>query len=218
MTGAAAGAILCTVLAGAIVMAICGVASAADSGPSAAAPLPPLVTIPVPAVPAPVPALPAPPPAAPQPAPTAASTPSDDTTIAPEPMIREKVAVLRGIDKISGRVSEFTAPVGSSVRFGTLTITVRDCEKNPPIERPENAAFLQIYENRRGEKETRIFSGWMFSSSPSLSSLEHPVYDVNVLGCESAAVAGASPGGASVSTVAAPTGSSPLSDEEKSAR
>jgi hypothetical protein len=98
-------------------------------------------------------------------------------------MIKEPVAVLQGLDKITGRVSRFAAAVDKPVTFGTLSIVVRDCEKSTPEARPENAAFLQIYENRPGEERVRRFSGWMFSSSPALSALEHPVYDVNLLEC-----------------------------------
>jgi hypothetical protein len=100
--------------------------------------------------------------------------------------ISEPVALLQGLDKITARVSKFEAPVGSPVRFGTLTIRVRDCEKNPPEETPESAAFLEIDEVRPGEVNLRVFSGWMFASSPALSALEHPVYDVNVLDCRGA--------------------------------
>lgn len=102
-------------------------------------------------------------------------------------MIAEPVAVLQGLDKITARVSRFDAPVGQEVRFGTLSILVRDCRKSAPEERPENAAFIEIYENRPGEERRRLFSGWMFSSSPALSALEHPVYDVNLLECKGAA-------------------------------
>jgi hypothetical protein len=97
--------------------------------------------------------------------------------------IAEPVALLQGLDKITARVSKFEAPVNTPVRFGTLSIRVRDCEKNPPEETPENAAFLEIDELRPGEVNLRVFSGWMFASSPALSALEHPVYDVNVLDC-----------------------------------
>jgi hypothetical protein len=100
--------------------------------------------------------------------------------------ISEPVALLQGLDKITARVSKFEAPVGTAVRFGTLLIRVRDCEKNPPEETPESAAFLEIDEVRPGEVNLRRFSGWMFASSPALSALEHPVYDVNVLDCRSA--------------------------------
>jgi len=91
--------------------------------------------------------------------------------------IAEPVALLQGLDKITARVSKFEAPVG---------IRVRDCEKNPPEETPESAAFLEIDEVRPGEANLRVFSGWMFASSPALSALEHPVYDVNVLDCSAA--------------------------------
>jgi len=93
-------------------------------------------------------------------------------------------AVMQGLDKITARVSRFDAPVGQAVRFGTLSIVVRDCEKSAPEDRPENAAFVQIDETRPKEQKSRLFSGWMFSSSPALSALEHPVYDVNLLGCK----------------------------------
>lgn len=101
-------------------------------------------------------------------------------------MIAEPTAVLQGLDKITARVSRFNAPVGTMIGFGTLSIVVRDCEKSAPEEQPENAAFVEIYENRPGEQRLRLFSGWMFSSSPALSALEHPVYDVNLLECKGA--------------------------------
>jgi hypothetical protein len=101
-------------------------------------------------------------------------------------MIPEPLALMQGLDKISARVSQFEAPVGTSVRFGTLSVVVRDCQRSPPEEKPENAAFIEVYETRPGEDRTRLFSGWMFSSSPALSALEHPVYDVNLLECRPA--------------------------------
>jgi hypothetical protein len=72
------------------------------------------------------------------------------------------------------------------VQFGTLAIRVRDCEKSPPEDTPESAAFVEIDETRAGETRTRVFSGWMFASSPALSALEHPVYDVTLLDCKAA--------------------------------
>ena len=104
-------------------------------------------------------------------------------------MTPEPIAVLQGLDKITARVSRFDAAVGQTVTFGTLSVVVRDCEKSAPEERPEDAAFVQIYETRPGEERVRRFSGWMFSSSPALSALEHPVYDVNLLDCKAASTA-----------------------------
>ena len=94
------------------------------------------------------------------------------------------VARLEALDKVTGRVSVIDAAVGAPTRFGTLGIRVRACHRRPPELPPDSAALLRIDERRRGEPEARtLFSGWMFSSSPSLSALEHPVYDVIVLDC-----------------------------------
>ena len=110
-------------------------------------------------------------------------------------MIAEPVALLQGLDKITARVSKFEAQVDAPVRFGTLSIRVRDCEKSPPEDPPESAAFLEIDELRPGEDRVRVFSGWMFASSPALSALQNPVYDVNVLGCRSASGSSPAPSG-----------------------
>jgi hypothetical protein len=110
---------------------------------------------------------------------------------AEDAMIAEPVARLQGLDKVTARISDFAAPVGTPVRFGTLSITVHDCETNPPEDPPESAAFLQITESRRGEPEKRLFSGWMFASSPALSALQHPVYDIELLGCTAASASSA---------------------------
>lgn len=96
-------------------------------------------------------------------------------------------AVLQGLDKTTARISTFEAPIGRSVKFGTLTITLRACYKAPPEEPPNTVAFLQIDEVRTeasAASSQRLFSGWMFASSPALSALEHPVYDVTLLDCK----------------------------------
>jgi hypothetical protein len=92
-------------------------------------------------------------------------------------------AVLQGLDKVSGRIVSIEAPVGVSVHFGTLEIIVRTCRKRPPEEPPETAAFIDIWEIRSGEAAASLFRGWMFASSPALSALEHPVYDIGVVDC-----------------------------------
>jgi hypothetical protein len=100
-----------------------------------------------------------------------------------------KIAVLRGLDKVTAHISTFDAPIGQTVRFGALQITARSCDKRPPEEVPESAAFLEIVEAREGEAPQRLFSGWMFASSPALSALENPIYDLWVLDCKNEASA-----------------------------
>ena len=97
-----------------------------------------------------------------------------------------QIAVLQALDKVSARVSVLEVPVGKAVAFGTLEITARACDKRPPEETPESAAFLEIVEKRPGEAPATPFIGWMFASSPALSAMEHPVYDVWVLDCKNA--------------------------------
>lgn len=93
------------------------------------------------------------------------------------------VALLQGLDKVTARISTFRAPTNRTVHFGTLEIVARTCRKRPPEEPPESAAFLQIRDIKPGEAPETLFQGWMFASSPALSALEHPVYDIWVIDC-----------------------------------
>ena len=93
-------------------------------------------------------------------------------------------AILQGLDKVTARVLTIEARLGDTKKFGALEIIVRACDKRPPEETPESAAFLDVWEVRPGEPAGKVFRGWMFASSPALSALEHPVYDVWVLDCQ----------------------------------
>ena len=91
---------------------------------------------------------------------------------------------LQGLDKSVGRTITFEARVGSTIEYGPLYIKINACRKAPPIEKPESAAFLQIWEVPPGQEKSQwVFSGWMFASSPALSAMDHPVYDIWVLDC-----------------------------------
>jgi hypothetical protein len=92
-------------------------------------------------------------------------------------------AVLQGLDKVTARIVTVEAPVGEPVHFGSLEIIARACKKRRPEDQPESAAFLDIWELRPGEPAASLFRGWMFASSPALSAMEHPVYDLWVMDC-----------------------------------
>jgi hypothetical protein len=95
-----------------------------------------------------------------------------------------KTATLQALDKITARISTVAVPVGVSKFFGTLEITVDRCAFHPPEEPPESVAFITIRDVGYGDHAPKqIFAGWMFASSPAVSALEHPVYDVTVLAC-----------------------------------
>lgn len=113
-------------------------------------------------------------PAAPAPAPEAS----------PEELPAAKsVTILRALDKITARISELEAPDNMPIRFGSLSIQARTCRSEPPEEKPETYAFLEIDDIDKSGTATRVFSGWMLASSPALNPLEHPVYDVWVISC-----------------------------------
>ena len=95
------------------------------------------------------------------------------------------IAVLRGVDKITGRVSTMQAPVGQKINFGHLTINVEKCYTRSPEETPENSAFLSITEKKSDGTMAEVFTGWMFSSNPALSAMEHAGYDIWVISCKS---------------------------------
>jgi hypothetical protein len=105
-------------------------------------------------------------------------TGATDTT-----MVAYPVAVLQALDKVTGRISTLETPVGERVDFGTLSITPRTCMKRPPEEQPESAAFLEIDDEPPAGRLRRVFTGWMFASSPAVSAMEHPVFDVWVKDC-----------------------------------
>ena len=95
-------------------------------------------------------------------------------------------AVLQGLDKVTARVSTLEAPLNKPVQFGTLEITVQRCTKASAEEAPESSAFLVIRDIKLNEPPVELFRGWMMASSPALSALEHPVYDVWVKDCHNA--------------------------------
>ena len=105
---------------------------------------------------------------------------------APAGAVPGDIAVLQGLDKITARISTFEAPLNEPVRFGSLQIIARACDKKPPEETPESTAFLEIVDIRPDSPAVELFTGWMFASSPAISAVEHPVYDVWVVDCKKA--------------------------------
>ncbi len=90
-----------------------------------------------------------------------------------------RIGVFSLLHKVSGRVSQVRLALDKASAVEHLHITMRDCIAAPPEEPPETRVFLEINE---GDK--RLFSGWMFARSPALNALEHPVYDIWVLACQ----------------------------------
>ena len=102
--------------------------------------------------------------------------------------IDNPIAVFSGLDKITGKITSFSVPVGSTVRFGALYVTPRACHTRPITEEPRTMAFVEVDERQVADgRETgrkRIFTGWMNAESPGLNAVEHPVFDVWLTGCK----------------------------------
>jgi hypothetical protein len=93
-------------------------------------------------------------------------------------------ATLQALEKVAGRVHRMEAEVGRQARWAGLDVTVRECMLRASEDVPDSVAFVEVSERRPGsEGAVRIFSGWMFASSPAISALEHPVYDVWLVEC-----------------------------------
>jgi hypothetical protein len=98
--------------------------------------------------------------------------------------IKNPTAVFSGLDKITGRIISFEAAVDETVQFGALQITPRVCYSRPQTEAPNTTSFLEVEEVTFQNEHRRIFTGWMFASSPGLHGIEHAVYDVWLTECK----------------------------------
>jgi hypothetical protein len=89
-------------------------------------------------------------------------------------------AVLRGLDKITGQVTDLEMPLGTSRSFGRIEVSLEDCRY--PTGNPAGDAFAHVTV-RPGPGLDPVFAGWMIASSPALNALDHPRYDVWLLRC-----------------------------------
>jgi len=103
------------------------------------------------------------------------------TAVSFDPPLPKARAHLKALDKLTGRLTDLELTIGDSALFETLEVSLAACYKNPETETPESAAFLQVADTLTGREE--VFSGWMYASSPSLSAMEHAIYDVWVVDC-----------------------------------
>lgn len=89
-------------------------------------------------------------------------------------------AELRWLDKSSGETADVELSRGQSAAWGRLTIQLDSCRY--PGESPASEAYAHLT-IRDSLADAAVFSGWMVATSPALSALDHPRYDVWVLRC-----------------------------------
>ena len=95
--------------------------------------------------------------------------------------VPKDTAQLQVLDKVNAQNALLTVKVGQEAQFGSLNIEVQACDVHPPDQPQESAAFLTITDSH---PDAPGFRGWMLADNPSLSMLQHPIYDVRVVGCK----------------------------------
>jgi len=90
------------------------------------------------------------------------------------------MAKLQALDKVNAQASDLTIKVGQSATFGSLTITVKSCVVRPPDQPADAAAYLDVTDSHA---DSPGFDGWILRDEPSVSMMEHPIYDLRVSGC-----------------------------------
>ena len=96
--------------------------------------------------------------------------------------LQMKYAKFRLLDKISNKLIDKTIPINSLNEIETLSVEVYACFTEPPTEISEDYVLVNIVDNFQGVNKN-VYRGWMISSSPEVTPLEHPIYDLWLLGC-----------------------------------
>ena len=99
----------------------------------------------------------------------------------PDAWVPRPTADLVILEKLRAQPTTVTLSTGQSTTFGTLTIALRNCATRPPDLPQNSAAFLEITDSKAGPAP--VFRGWVLSNTPSVSQLEHPVYDLRLVTC-----------------------------------
>ena len=88
------------------------------------------------------------------------------------------------LDKISSKNTLLKLKNGDLVSFKDLSIKSLKCKNSEFDDNPEITAYMQVIDlNNSNNNEVFVFNGWMFSSSPSLTPFDHPVYDIWLVSC-----------------------------------
>jgi hypothetical protein len=98
----------------------------------------------------------------------------------PNVWVQAGVAKLEALDKVNAQASELTIKVGQSATFGSLTIAVKACVVRPPDQPADAAVYLDVTDSHPASPG---FDGWLLEDEPSVSMMQHPIYDLRVTGC-----------------------------------
>jgi len=92
---------------------------------------------------------------------------------------------IRALDKITAKTSEIRLAMGEKKFFGPLEIKALKCEISDRNEFIDTVAYLQVKDlSSKDNNQVFLFNGWTFASSPTLQSIDHPIYDLWITSCE----------------------------------
>ena len=98
----------------------------------------------------------------------------------PNTWLPAQTVKLQALDKVNAQTAALTIKVGTSATFGSLTIAAKACMVRPTDQPADAAAFLAVTDSHA---DSPGFNGWMLQDEPSVSMMEHPIYDLRVTGC-----------------------------------
>ena len=92
---------------------------------------------------------------------------------------------LKALDKITAKTSSFRIAIGDKKFFGPLEIKALKCQLFEGVNSSDTVAYLQVKDlSSKDNDRVFLFNGWTFASSPTLQSIDHPIYDLWITGCE----------------------------------
>jgi hypothetical protein len=98
------------------------------------------------------------------------------------------IATIQILDKTTAKSEDKEIKVGEEIEFGNIIIKVKKCWQAPLDQKPDSRILMEVFEKTpiisKESENNRIFYGWMIAASPSVSGLEHPVYDIVALNCK----------------------------------
>ena len=95
-----------------------------------------------------------------------------------------KFLEIKILDKVSSKTSTVELKIGKEIEFKNLLIKSLKCENSKFDDNPEITAYIQVIDKTKtNNDEVFVFNGWAFSSSPSISPFDHPVYDIWLMSC-----------------------------------
>ena len=92
---------------------------------------------------------------------------------------------LKALDKITAKTSAIRLAVGEKEFFGPLEIKALKCQLSENKDSTDTVAYLQVKDlSAKDNNQVFLFNGWTFASSPTLQSIDHPIFDLWIIGCE----------------------------------